>query len=505
MSGCAHPAEAVLTIGDGSYYCKDCKYPIDEGAISRNGETPDEATSLERPVDVTTDIRETDLGNALRLVQRHGEDLRYCYPQSKWYAWDGTRWAWDDTGEVHRRAKQTVRAIYHEAAEAEGDRSKALGRHALRSEAEAKIAAMVTLARSEPGIPVLPKQLDADPWLLNVKNGTIDLRTGELREHRHEDLITKLAPITYDPNAACPRWLSFLDRIMASNSALIDYIQKAVGYTLTGDVSEQSLFFPHGTGANGKTTLLDTMLTLLGDYGKQAAPGLLTTKWGERHPTEIADLAGARFVASTEVDEGRRLAEALMKWLTGGDRVKARLMRQDFFEFAPTHKIWLAANHKPVVIGSDHAIWRRIKLIPFNVVIPDREQDRTLPEKLRNELPGILNWALAGCLHWQKDGLNPPTEVQAATDAYRVEQDIIAAFIEDVCTLGDEEKITANNLYTAFKGWCQDNGEEPMSQKKFGTRLGERGLSATRTDRDRWWSGIGLASTPGLRSPENSR
>ena len=488
---CEQPAKAMP---DGSLYCSSCRLPV-EGVQVRargNGATPEPSTP-------DTDLHETDLGNAMRLVRRHGEDLRYCFPQSRWYVWDAQRWVRDDTGEVHRRAKQTVKTIYQEAAAAEGDGSGALARHALRSEAEARIAAMMALARSETGIPIRPQDMDRDPWLLNVKNGTVDLRTGEWREHRSGDLITKLAPVAYDVNATCPRWLSFLDRIMEGNADVIDFLKRAIGYSLTGDVSEQSLFFPHGTGANGKTTLLDTMLTLLGDYGKQAAPGLLTTKWGERHPTEIADLAGARFVASTEVDEGRRLAEALMKWLTGGDRVKARHMRQDFFEFTPTHKLWLAANHKPVVIGSDHAIWRRIKLIPFNVVIPDREQDRALPGKLRKELPGILNWALAGCLHWQKDGLNPPAEVQAATDAYRVEQDIIAAFIEDVCTLGDEEKITAKSLYTAFKGWCQDNGEEPMSQKKLGTRLGERGLSATRTDRDRWWQGIGLMTHPRLR------
>ena len=491
---CPGCGEAVHTLQDGSLFCRRCQFPVYEPRpLSDNGASP-KSTAIDE------DIHETDLGNAGRLVQHHGRDIHYCYPLSKWYVWDGTRWARDDTGEVHRRAKETVRAIYHEAAEAEGDRSKALGKHALRSEAEAKILAMVALARSEPDIPIVSHQLDADPWLLNVQNGTIDLRKGQLREHRHGDLITKLAPVTYDLKATCPRWLKFLDRIIDGNAALIDYIQKAIGYTLTGDVSEQVLFFQHGTGANGKSTLSETVLALLGDYGKQAAPGLLTVKRGETHPTEIADLAGARFVASLEVDEGRRLAEALTKWLTGGDRVKARFMRGDFFEFAPTHKLWLSANHKPTVFGVDVAVWRRIRLIPFNVVIPAEEQDRNLPAKLRTELPGILNWALEGCLTWQRDGLNPPPEVVTATDEYRAEQDTIAAFLADCCTLGDDKKASAQDLYVAYRQWCQENGEDPMPQRRFGRRLTDRGLSGGHrgTGGKRWWQGVGLVTQQGL-------
>ena len=410
--------------------------------------------------------------------------------------WDSTRWARDDTGAVHRLAKDTVRAIYAEAAEADdGDRRKELSRHAMKSEAEAKIVAMISLARSERGIPVLPHRLDADPWLLNVRNGTINLRTGGLREHRQGDLITKLAPVIYDSNATCPLWLKFLDKIMGGNAAVIAYIQKAIGYSLTGDVSEQALFFQHGTSANGKSTLSETILALLGGYAKQAAPGLLTVKRGETHPTEIADLAGARFVASVEVDEGRRLAEALTKWLTGGDRVKARHMREDFFEFTPTHKLWLSANHKPTIIGSDHAVWRRIRLIPFNVVIPESEQDRDLPAKLKAELPGILNWALEGCLLWQKDALNPPQEVQEATNDYRTEQDIIGPFLEDRCILDNDKESTAKALYAAYRLWCEGSGEKPMTQRRFGNRLSDHGLtSERRSGGERWWVGVGLVT-----------
>lgn len=441
------------------------------------------------------EVHETDLGNAVRLVSRHGQDIHYCFPQSRWYAWDGTRWARDAVGEVYRRGKDTVRSIFAEAAATPtDDQSKRLALHAIRSEAEGRIRAMIALARSEPGIPVTPEVLDTDPWALNVQNGTIDLRSGELRQQRREDLITKLSPVTYNPDAGCPRWLAFLDRIMASNAELMGFLQRAVGYSLTGDVSEQALFFQHGVGANGKTTFLEAVLAMLGDYGKQAAPGLLTVKRGERHPTEIADLAGARLVATVEVDEGRRLAEALMKWITGGDRVKARHMREDFFEFQPTHKLWLAANHKPTIVGSDLAVWRRIRLIPFNVVIPPEEQDHGLLAKLKAELPGILNWAVQGCLQWHQDGLNPPQEVVAATDQYRIEQDTIASFFDDRCRLGENEVTTAAALYAAYKSWCEQTGETAMPKRRFGTRLGERGLNAGKSPdgKHRMWEGVGL-------------
>lgn len=462
---------------------------------SGNGASPAEPKGMSPTGDTEEAIHESDLGNSTRLVQQHGADLRYCFPQTRWYAWDGGRWDRDDTGEVHRRAKETVRSIYLEAAQAEGGRSKELARHALRSEAEARIAAMVALARSEPGVPVRSEELDADPWALNVLNGTVDLRSGELRPHRREDLISKVAPVEFDPEAGCPTFIMFLNRVMDRNADLIGFLQRAAGYSLTGDVSEQALFLMHGVGANGKSTFLDTLLALLGDYGKQAAPGLLMVKRGDRHPTEIADLAAARMVASVEVDEGRRLAEALVKWLTGGDRVKARLMRQDFFEFAPTHKLWLASNHRPTIIGTDLAVWRRIRLIPFGVVIPTAEQDRSLPAKLKGELPGVLNWALEGCLQWQRGGLNPPGEVLSATDQYRAEQDIIAAFLEDCCRLGANEKVAARALYNVYRQWCQDNGEDAMPQRRFGGRLKDRGLSGGhREDHSgrMWWHGAGL-------------
>src|SRR5215203_3280612 len=315
--------------------------------------------------------------------------------------------------------------------------------------------------------------MDASPDLLNVLNGTIDLRTGELREHRREDLITKIAPAEYDPDAAAPVWAATLERVVPS-AALRAFFKKLCGYALTGDVSEQLLAVLYGTGANGKSTVLNALLTVLGDYGMQAAPDLLVAKKGS-HPTELADLFGMRFVASIEVEDGSRRAESLVKQLTGGDRVKARRMRQDFWEFEPTHKVLMACNHKPQVRGTDNAIWRRIKLVPFTEIIPPAAQDKQLPEKLRDELPGILAWAVEGCLEWRRGGLRAPVKVRQATGAYKAEMDVLGAFLRDCCELGTEHTIAVKDLYGAYKFWCEENGERPEPQRRFGSRLTERG------------------------------
>ena len=287
-------------------------------------------------------IHETDLGNARRVIARHGDDLRFVHPWKSWLVWDGRRWARDATAETVRRVKETQGAMFRDAikrinelanagsdeARAERDTAKRLVAHALKWEDARAIARCIELAKSEAGVPMLPDDMDRDHWLLNVENGTLDLRTGTLRPHRRLDLITKLAPVTYDQTASCPRWLSVLDRIMGGNRDLITYLQRVCGYCLTGDVSEQCLWFFHGAGANGKSTFLGALLAMLGDYGMQAVSDLLMVKHNEAHPTERADLFGKRFVATIETEEGKRLAESLMKQLTGGDRMRRRGMRR---------------------------------------------------------------------------------------------------------------------------------------------------------------------------------
>jgi putative DNA primase/helicase len=435
----------------------------------------------------------TDLGNAERFVTDHGQDLRYCYPWGVWIVWNGRRWLVDESGEIHRRAKQTVKGMYGDAAGLPDEEArKALAKHAMRSEAENRIQAMISLAKSE--VPVMPQALDASPWLLNTKNGTIDLRTGEMREHRREDLITKIAPVEYDPDAAAPLWAATLERVLPSPE-LRGFFKKLCGYALSGDTSEHLLPVLYGTGANGKSTVLNTLLAIAGDYGMQAAPDLLVAKKGG-HPTELADLFGMRLVASIEVEDGRKLAEGLVKQLTGGDRVKARRMRENFWEFEPTHTVFMAVNHKPLVKGTDLGIWRRIRLIPFTETIAPADQDKQLPEKLRAELPGILSWAIEGCLEWRRDGLTAPEEVRKATAGYRSEMDVIGDFMADRYFRGARLEVAKDELYKAYQVWCDDAGERSETKRKFGMLLIERGVEDGRnSDRTkRIWRGIGLSA-----------
>lgn len=438
----------------------------------------------------------TDLGNAERLAATHGKDLRYCTGLG-WLAWDGRRWTRDDTGEVLRRAKLTVRSIYSEASRVESEeRRSAIAKWATASEAAPRIEAMVRLARTERPIAIRVEELDADPWALNAANGTIDLRTGELRPHCRADLITKIAGCSFDAAATCPTWDGFLARVVPDDSVR-QFLQRFTGYALTGDVREHILVFAHGPGANGKSTFTETGLALLNDYARTAAPELLLAKSQAAHPTEQADLLGLRLVVCQEVEDGRRWSEVTVKQLTGGDRIAARRMREDFFSFTPTHKLLVAANHKPGVRGTDHAIWRRMRLVPFDVVIPDAEKDPRLPAKLRAELPGILAWAVRGCLDWQRDGLGMPAAVAAATDTYRAEQDVLGQFIDDCCVIETFATVRATGLYQAYTRWALDSGERTITQTRFGRAILERGFVREK-DRYGWlYRGLGLRQ-PGV-------
>ena len=434
----------------------------------------------------------TDLGNARRLVRQHGQDMRYCH-QNGWLVWDGRRWACDDTGVVQRYAKDTVRRIYAEATASpdEGQR-KAIADHARKSESEARIKAMISLAESESEVVVRHDDLDCDPWLLNVENGTLNLRTDEIRKHKQEDLITRLVSVPYDSNATCLGWLKFLERVTGDNPELIRFFQKAVGYSLTASTREQCFFILYGTGANGKSTFLNIIASLLGDYAKQTRTETLLIKRGDAIPNDIARLACARFVSAVETESGQRLAEGLVKQMTGGDKLTARFLHKEYFEFEPTFKLWLAVNHKPRIQGTDHAVWRRIRLVPFTVTIPETERDPDLGEKLKQDLPGILAWAVQGCSLWKSEGIKPPEAVKAATTEYREESDTIVSFIEECCETGSKCEVTKADLYEGYVEWCKKCGERAVSKREFGIRLVEKGYSDDRTKKGRYWKGLEL-------------
>lgn len=445
----------------------------------------------------TTGFNLTDYGNAERLVAQHGQDLRYCYPWQSWLVWDGLRWRRDAAGDVLQQAKETVRDIYTEArTEIDEQKRQALAKHAVRSEGSSKINAMIYLAQSEPAIPTQPEDLDSDPWLLNVLNGTLDLRTGDLLPHHRNRLCTKLAPVPYEKEATCPLWQRFLRDIMAGNQALIDFLQRAVGYSLTAFTQERALFFLHGTGRNGKTTFLETLQAILGDYAEAAEfSSFLVLKHDNNIRNDIAKLKGARFVASIETKEGSRFDVSTVKQLTGGDTITARFLYGEFFNFRPVFKLWLAANHKPAIYDTTDSTWDRVKLIPF--LVRFNRPDLQLPKKLQTELPGILTWAAQGCLEWQKIGLGEPSEVIEATKFYREEMDVLSGFFNDCCILQNDVESTATELYEAYKKWSEQHGESILSQRTFGMSLIERGFQRARqttgpTKGRIRWIGIGV-------------
>lgn len=428
------------------------------------------------------DYNLTDLGNAERLLAAHGTDLRYAYAINAWHVWDGRRWKRDDGAAIGKLAAGVARQIYAAgAACTDPDKRKELVKWGVQSESARKIGALVELARPHAAVDVA--EFDRSPWILNVENGTMDLRTGELRPHRREDVLTKLAPVRYDPKATCQTWLAFLERIMDGNAGLIQFLRRAVGYSLTGDTSEQCLFLLYGTGKNGKSTFLETLKAILGEYARQADPAsFMAGRAGESGGArpDLVALRGARFVPAIETESTHRLAESVLKSLTGGDTISVRGLYEAQQEFTPQFKLWLAANYKPDVRGRDQGIWRRIKLVPFTVQIPEEERDKGLKDKLLAEASGILNWALEGCQDWLERGLRVPPEVDAATAEYQEDTDVLAAWIREKCVQAGYAVARLSDLFSSYSAYAESGNERPVTSRALCKMLQDRGFKKDR-------------------------
>lgn len=422
-----------------------------------------------------------DTGNAQRFADLFGDEVRYCYTDKRWYYYDGRKWCTDMTGTVKRLADKATEAMKAEAKvyaisdeENGGDMLKAFEKHCKSSRSSKSKNAM--LSEVQHHIPILPAQMDRYKMLLNTPGGVINLKDGSITPHEPEKYFTKITAVEYSENSDCPRWSAFLDDIFGGDKELIRYVQKAVGYSLTGSTAEQCAFFLYGTGRNGKSTFLDIVRGIFGDYAANIQPETIMVRntSGSAINSDIARLKGARLVTSTEPNEGVRINEGLLKQLTGDDTVTARKLYGEEFEFKPEFKLWMATNHKPIIRGTDTGIWRRIHMIPFTAQIPPDKVDRNLKYKLRAELAAIFRWAVEGCLLWQSEGLKMPRAVMEIVREYRREMDVISAFIEDRCEVGKGLSVQSSRLFAAYSEWAENNNEYRMSATKFGIELSKR-------------------------------
>lgn len=470
------------------------------------GSTPSVRGTVQVSASIQSELEElgrkkynqTDAGNAARFKDMFGDRVRYCHLWGKWLVWDGARWSMDEKGgaNVSELCLEMAAAIAEEAADSDDKETRErLSSWAMKCEGRGKMDNCLALVKASLSVAVEPSELDADPWLLNCANGTVDLRTGELRPHSQTDLMTRLCPVEYDPEAPFPLWEKFLGRILPG-AELQMFVYKALGYSLSGHTGEQCFFFLHGSqGANGKSTFMEVVQHILGGYSRAMQPDTLMLSHVARTGAspDIARLKGARFVSAPETSAGRRLDEQLVKQLTGGDRMVARYLYQDEFEFVPELKLWITGNHKPTITGSDNAIWRRVRLVPFSVVIPEGERDADLKEKLLAEASGILRWMVMGCLDWQKEGLKAPDEVLASVAEYRSEMDTLGDFLSDKCRLGVMETIASATLYDAYRLWAIGEGLRPWTQKAFSLALQERGIERSRTMYGSEFRGVTIA------------
>ncbi|QLI45380.1 DNA primase [Bacillus pumilus] len=445
----------------------------------------------------------TELGNAERIVYYHGKNIRYCN-ELEWLIWDGKRWEEDSKRKIEAITAKTLRALYGEAEAAE-DKIRKKQLYDWAKKCERRSIRINSILDVRPMVSVKKKDFDSFKFLFNCDNGVINLKTGELRPHDRNLLLTKMSHIPYEKDADCPNWINFLESIFLTTTGdpdheLIEYLQKAIGYSLTGVTKEQIMFFLFGNGRNGKSTFINVIQDILGDYARQTNSDTFLKKKNESGiNNDVARLDGARFVSAVESEEGQQLSEALVKQITGGEKMSARFLRQEYFEFTPEFKVFFTTNHKPIIKGGDNGIWRRIKLVPFTVTIPEEKIDADLPEKLKREMPGILRWIVDGCLKWQKEGLKDPKAIRNATQGYREDMDILGPFLNENCTIHEDASIEAKILYENYKKWCFQNDEIDLKNRSFYRQLEVRGFKKENGTKNKvYFKGLTLNQYAGL-------
>ena len=449
---------------------------------------PPQNTFNEVPVMENTTVGETgqrkyytydDTGNAQRFRDANAGLIHYNHVDGCWIYWDGVRWASDENGEIKRRADKMLADMAKDLKEMQDDPAyNAYKKHLSRSRSHRGKEGFIAEARHLEGVPVLPSEMDRAGNAFNVRNCLISLKTGRTAEHDKKYMISKLAPVTYDENARCPRWDRFIEEVTCGDKSLQLYLQRMIGYCMTAYTKEQCMFFLYGNGSNGKSVFVDTIAYMLGEYAASCQPE--TVMMRDRNNTARGDLArlkGARMVVTSEPNDGCRLDEGIVKQMTGGteNKLTARFLYGREFEFSPEFKIVMSTNYKPVIKGTDNGIWRRVRLIPFTAEFTKENRDPQLTEKLRRELPGILNWAIAGAVGWCKEGLPPCAIIDEAGQEYRSEMDRVQQFLDDCTERSDSGSTQASTLYKCYRAWCSEQGDRfPISSNKFCSELKRR-------------------------------
>lgn len=440
-----------------------------------------------------------DIANGRYFASIHRGKLKYVFAAKKWLKWDDQRWAWCESGEHLEAAKLVADKMLDFAtanlkANPNDPEAKRQMAHAIKSRDERRLHSMIALAQSEPNMAVGNMgQLDSNPWLLNVENGVVDLKTGALLDHDPRMLQTKICNAMFLRGAQCPKWETFLDEIFCGDKELIDYVQRALGYSMTGLVTEEVMFFMFGFGANGKSVFINTVINILADYAMTAPASMLALRRNDdkgRASPEMARMVGSRFAVANETQSNDRLDEQLVKVLVSREKIAARHLYGDYFEFMPTHSMWVRGNHKPIVTGDDHGIWRRIQLIPFARTFKPDEIDPFLEDKLVSERDGILTWMIEGCMKWQAEGLKPSNAVRNASSQYRKESDVLGQWLDEECELGMNHRCDQKRVYSSYQYWCTTNGLRPMTKALFTRKLYERGCVEGWSGRDRQYVGI---------------